>query len=93
MPLLDLNHPTNQYLIAAGFNAAEIQKSPTLVMLLNRFTGTLEVDSTKLPPAGGAATYGNTIHIAKGYKNFLNIAHELAHATGEYQQINHNKNT
>ena len=92
MPLLDLNHPTNQYLIAAGFNAAEIQKSPTLVMLLNRFTGTLEVDSTKLPPAGGAATYGNTIHIAKGYKNFLNIAHELAHATGEYQQINHNKN-
>lgn len=91
MPALDLNNPNNQYLLQSGFSVDDIEKSPTLVDLLNRFQGTLIIDNQQ-SAVTGAKSYGNTIHISKGYKNLLNIAHELGHATGQYQQINSDKN-
>ena len=92
MPALDLNNPNNVYLVESGFNVQDIEKSPTLVNLLNRFQGNLLIDEQDTTVGVGAKAYGNTIHIAKSYKNFLNIAHELGHATGQYQQINRDKN-
>ena len=91
MPALDLNNPNNVYLVQSGFNVQDIEKSPTLVNLLNRFQGNLLIDEQDTTVGVGAKAYGNTIHIAKSYKNFLNIAHELGHATGQYQQINRDK--
>lgn len=91
MPALDLNNPNNVYLVQSGFNVQDIEKSPTLVNLLNRFQGNLLIDERDTTVGVGAKAYGNTIHIAKSYKNFLNIAHELGHATGQYQQINRDK--
>lgn len=92
MPALDLNNPNNQYLVQSGFSIEDIEKSPTLVNLLNRFQGTLVIDKQDATAGIGAKSYGNIIHISKSYKNFLNIAHELGHATGQYQQINQDKN-
>lgn len=91
MPALDLSNPNNQYLLQSGFSVDAIEKSPTLVDLLNRFQGTLIIDNQQ-SAVTGAKSYGNTIHLSKGYKNFLNIAHELGHAMGQYQHINSDKN-
>ena len=44
MPALDLNNPNNVYLVQSGFNVQDIEKSPTLVNLLNRFQGNLLID-------------------------------------------------
>ncbi|MFW2177066.1 MULTISPECIES: hypothetical protein [unclassified Moraxella] len=81
MPL-DLTNPNNQQLIQAGFNPTDIEKSPTLVNLLNRFTGTFIIGTI----ADGAVAKGNTIYLSKTYKNLITLAHELGHATGQYQQ-------
>ena len=71
MPALDLNNPNNVYLVESGFNVQDIEKSPTLVNLLNRFQGNLLIDEQDTTVGVGAKAYGNTIHIAKSYKNFL----------------------
>lgn len=91
MPL-DLHNPNNQHLIDAGFSITEIEKSPTLVKLLNQFHGTLTIDHNQTLGFVGAKSVGNTIQIAHGFKNLLVIAHELGHANGRYQQINADKN-
>lgn len=92
MPVLDLTNANNQYLVQSGFSVEDIEKSPTLVGLLNRFHGKLIIDNQDKGTGIGAKSYGNTIHISKSYNNFLNIAHELGHATGQYQQINRDSN-
>ena len=73
MPALDLNNPNNVYLVQSGFNVQDIEKSPTLVNLLNRFQGNLLIDEQDTTVGVGAKAYGNTIHIAKSYKNFLKL--------------------
>lgn len=93
MPALDLNNPNNVYLVESGFNVQDIEKSPTLVNLLNRFQGNLLIDEQDTTVGVGAKKpTAIPFILLKVIKIFLNIAHELGHATGQYQQINRDKN-
>lgn len=78
--------------ISAGVNNQKLNdyeaKSPTLVTMLNNYKGSYVYDA----PKTGAyySSKDKSISIAQGYKgtNFdLALAHELGHATGQYQSL------
>lgn len=63
----------------------QIESSPTFVMLLNKYKGKYMYD-----PKFSGAQYDpetDTIRVGAGYKNFITLAHELGHGTGDFQRV------
>lgn len=57
-----------------------IEKSPTLVNLLNQFTGEFkQIDN-------GARSDGVNVYLSKGYDKLSTLAHELTHSSGSHYQ-------